>query len=61
MAYNRPDPQVHHWFIPRTYPQHAVNSMLTGVFSLFAIFFMQLWGKNESGKRKRPDQLLHFL
>jgi hypothetical protein len=44
MAYNRPDPQVHHWFIPQTYLWHAVNSMLPTVFSLFAIFFMQLWG-----------------
>ena len=26
------------------YLWHAVKSMLTRVFSLFAIFFMQLWG-----------------
>jgi hypothetical protein len=44
MAYNRPDPQVHHWFIPQLYLWHAVNLMLTRIFTLFAIFFMQLWG-----------------
>jgi hypothetical protein len=45
MVYDRPDPQVHQWFIPRMYLCDTVNSMLTTVFSLFAIFFMQLWGK----------------
>ncbi len=58
MAYNRPDPQVHHWFIPRTYLQHAVNLMLTSVFSLFAIFFMQLWGKFPAASRNVSNQIL---
>ncbi|MGD8835732.1 MAG: cobaltochelatase subunit CobN [Desulfobacteraceae bacterium] len=49
LAEYRLDPQVHRWFIPRTYLRHAVNSMLRSVFSLFAIFFMQLWGKRVWG------------
>jgi hypothetical protein len=44
MAYNRPDPQVYHWFIPLMYLWHFVNSMLTRSSSIFAIFFIQLWG-----------------
>jgi len=42
MAYNRPDPQVHRWFIAQIAQKNDVNSMLTGVFNLFAIIFMQL-------------------
>jgi hypothetical protein len=39
MANKKRDPQVHHWLIPKSYLQHAIHSMLTSVFSLFAIFF----------------------
>ncbi len=42
MAYNRPDPQVHHWLIPRLGLKYRVSSMHIRLFNLLAIFFMQL-------------------
>jgi hypothetical protein len=45
MAYNRPNPQVHHRFIPRKTLQCGVVSILIRFYQLLAIFFMQPWGE----------------
>ena len=47
MAYNRPDPQVHHWWIPHKVLQLGVDSIFIRVSQLLAIFFMQLGGSFE--------------
>jgi hypothetical protein len=52
MAYNRPDPQVHHWLIPRMYPWHSADSMLTKIFSFFAIFIVGFQEKLQIFSRK---------
>jgi hypothetical protein len=44
MAYNRPDPQVHHWLIPHKLLQCGLDSIFIRVSQLSAIFFMQLKG-----------------
>jgi hypothetical protein len=44
MAWNRPDPQVHHGFIPRKVLQCGIALTPIGVCQPFAIFFMQHWG-----------------
>ena len=44
MAYNRPDPQVHHWLIPHKLLQCGLDSIFIRVSQLSAIFFMQLGG-----------------
>jgi hypothetical protein len=45
MAYNRPDPQVHHWLIPHKLLQCGLDSICIRVSQLLAIFFMQLGGE----------------
>jgi hypothetical protein len=45
MACNRPNPQVHHWFIPHKVLQYVVDSIFTRGSQLLAIFFMQLGGQ----------------
>jgi hypothetical protein len=44
IAYNRSNPQVHHWFIPRMPTYYGVSSQLPTIISPFAAFVMQLWG-----------------
>jgi hypothetical protein len=44
MAYNRSDPQVHHWLITYKLLQCGLNSIFIRVSQLSAIFFMQLGG-----------------
>jgi hypothetical protein len=44
MAYNRPEPQVHHWLIPHKLLQCGLDSIFIRVSQLSAIFFMQLGG-----------------
>jgi hypothetical protein len=44
MAYNRPDPQVHHWLIPHKLLQCGLDSIFIRVSQLSAIFYMQLGG-----------------
>jgi hypothetical protein len=45
MAYNRPDPQVHHWLIPHKVLQCSLDSISIRVSKRLAIFFMQLGGQ----------------
>jgi hypothetical protein len=49
MAYNRLDPQVHHWLIPHKLLQCGLDSIFIRVSQLLAIFFMQLGGIIEIG------------
>ena len=45
MAYNSPDPSKHRWCSAKKRGWHLFCSMLITAFAIFAIFFMQLWGR----------------
>jgi hypothetical protein len=45
MAENRTDPGMNRWFVPASGPGFALDSMLIIFGEIFAIFFMQHWGK----------------
>jgi hypothetical protein len=42
MAYNRLDPQVHHWFIPRNVLQRRIDSISIMVLKTFAVFLCNI-------------------
>ena len=59
MACNRPNPQVHHRFIPHKVLQYGVDSIFQRGSQLLAIFFMQLGGKSSLGKNSERKPIYY--
>ena len=64
MAYNRPEPQVHHWWVPGPVRYPSLHAVATGLFSFWPSFLcnigVQLKGRNrtEISARLLPCNLI---